>query len=198
MYLQWNPRDREVLSSWAYNESFDGLNESFSQTRGQILLMDPLPSINRVFSLLAQEEKQNQFLMIHSKLLPFLPRPINLVNLLITTEMEIEKIHFVLIANFMDIPLTNVTNYIVTHMDINLNQRQLFMLLLLWMKMSIGKVILMILLATCSEDSFNDDFNKFYMLFLLIWFLLIQVTILQHVNVIIFLLSMAQSPPYGF
>lgn len=93
--------------------------------------MDPLPSINRVFSLLAQEEKQNQFLMIHSKLLPFLPRPINLVNLLITTEMEIEKIHFVLIANFMDIPLTNVTNYIVTHMDINLNQRQLFMLLLL-------------------------------------------------------------------
>lgn len=35
-----------------------GLNESFSQSRGQILLMDPLPSINRVFSLMAQEEKQ--------------------------------------------------------------------------------------------------------------------------------------------
>lgn len=35
-----------------------GLNDSFSQTRGQILLMDPLPSINRVFSLIVQEEKQ--------------------------------------------------------------------------------------------------------------------------------------------
>jgi hypothetical protein len=28
-----------------------GLNESYSQVRGQILLIDPLPSINKVFSL---------------------------------------------------------------------------------------------------------------------------------------------------
>lgn len=35
-----------------------GLNESFYTNRGQILLMDPLPSINHVFSLVAQEEKQ--------------------------------------------------------------------------------------------------------------------------------------------
>lgn len=35
-----------------------GLNESFSQTRGQILLTDLLPAINRVFSLVVQEEKQ--------------------------------------------------------------------------------------------------------------------------------------------
>ena len=32
-----------------------GLNESFSQIRGQILLIDPLPSINKVFSLVIQE-----------------------------------------------------------------------------------------------------------------------------------------------
>ena len=35
-----------------------GLNRSYSQTRGQILLMDPLPSISKVFSLVVQEERQ--------------------------------------------------------------------------------------------------------------------------------------------
>lgn len=37
-----------------------GLNESFSQIRGQILLQDPIPSINKVFSLIVQEEKQRE------------------------------------------------------------------------------------------------------------------------------------------
>lgn len=32
--------------------------ESFSQARGQILLMDPLPPINKVFVLISQEENQ--------------------------------------------------------------------------------------------------------------------------------------------
>ena len=35
-----------------------GLNETFTQVRGQILLMDPMPHIDRVFSLLRQEERQ--------------------------------------------------------------------------------------------------------------------------------------------
>ena len=35
-----------------------GLNESYSHIRGQILLIDPLPSINKVFSLIIQEERQ--------------------------------------------------------------------------------------------------------------------------------------------
>ena len=35
-----------------------GLNDSFSQVRTQILLMDPLPSVNKVHSLLVQEEMQ--------------------------------------------------------------------------------------------------------------------------------------------
>ncbi|KAB5561469.1 hypothetical protein DKX38_006426 [Salix brachista] len=35
-----------------------GLNENYSQVRGQILLMDPLPPINKVFSLVVQEERQ--------------------------------------------------------------------------------------------------------------------------------------------
>ena len=31
-----------------------GLNEKYAQIRGQILLMDPIPSVNRIFSLLIQ------------------------------------------------------------------------------------------------------------------------------------------------
>lgn len=35
-----------------------GLNESYANTRAQLLLMDPPPSINRAFSLVNQEEQQ--------------------------------------------------------------------------------------------------------------------------------------------
>ncbi|KAA8547245.1 hypothetical protein F0562_003891 [Nyssa sinensis] len=35
-----------------------GLNESYAAIRGQILLMNPLPSINRVYGLILQEETQ--------------------------------------------------------------------------------------------------------------------------------------------
>ncbi|XP_072950413.1 uncharacterized protein [Typha angustifolia] len=35
-----------------------GLNDSFSQVRGQLLLMDPIPPINKVFALISQEEQQ--------------------------------------------------------------------------------------------------------------------------------------------
>ena len=34
-----------------------GLNDSYSQVRGQLLLMDPLPPLNKVFSLVSQEER---------------------------------------------------------------------------------------------------------------------------------------------
>ncbi|KAF5480412.1 hypothetical protein F2P56_001165 [Juglans regia] len=37
-----------------------GLNDSFTSIRGQILLLDPLPSMNQVFSLVVQEEKQRE------------------------------------------------------------------------------------------------------------------------------------------
>lgn len=35
-----------------------GLNDSFSQIRGQILLMDPPPPINKVFSLITEKDHQ--------------------------------------------------------------------------------------------------------------------------------------------
>ena len=37
-----------------------GLDDSFSQIRGQLLLMDLMPPINRVFSLIVQEEQQRR------------------------------------------------------------------------------------------------------------------------------------------
>ncbi|XP_059431677.1 uncharacterized protein LOC132165206 [Corylus avellana] len=37
-----------------------GLNDSFSTVRAQILLTDPFPPINKVFSLIIQEEKQRE------------------------------------------------------------------------------------------------------------------------------------------
>ena len=33
-----------------------GLNDSFSQVRSQVLLMEPIPSLSKVYSLLIQEE----------------------------------------------------------------------------------------------------------------------------------------------
>ncbi|XP_061368074.1 uncharacterized protein LOC133311079 [Gastrolobium bilobum] len=43
-----------------------GLNDSFSSTRAQILLMEPLPSLGRVFSLVVQEERQRNIHSHHS------------------------------------------------------------------------------------------------------------------------------------
>lgn len=37
-----------------------GLNESFSQVRAQLLLMDHIPPINKVFTLISQEEKSGR------------------------------------------------------------------------------------------------------------------------------------------
>ena len=37
-----------------------GLNETYAAVRGQILLMEPMPSLSKVFSLLLQDEKQRK------------------------------------------------------------------------------------------------------------------------------------------
>uniref|UniRef100_A0A2N9G1L7 Conserved oligomeric Golgi complex subunit 6 n=1 Tax=Fagus sylvatica TaxID=28930 RepID=A0A2N9G1L7_FAGSY len=54
-----------------------GLNDSFAAVRGQILLMEPLPGINKVFSLVQNHEKQ--------KGVGILPLPIRLPTLESTT-----------------------------------------------------------------------------------------------------------------
>jgi hypothetical protein len=40
-----------------------GLNDHYSTIRSQVLTMDPLPSINKVYSLVIQEEKQRSVRM---------------------------------------------------------------------------------------------------------------------------------------
>ncbi|KAF5453072.1 hypothetical protein F2P56_028011 [Juglans regia] len=47
-----------------------GLNDSYSHVRGQIILIDPLPPMNKVFSLVLQEERQHD---IGSVLVPSIP-----------------------------------------------------------------------------------------------------------------------------
>ena len=37
-----------------------GLNETYAAVRGQILIMDPVPPLSKVFSLLLQDEKQRK------------------------------------------------------------------------------------------------------------------------------------------
>jgi hypothetical protein len=56
-------REHEYISRFLM-----GLNESFSHIRGQILLLDPMPPINKVFSLVLQEERQRQIVPLVSSL----------------------------------------------------------------------------------------------------------------------------------
>ncbi|CAN1279752.1 Retrovirus-related Pol polyprotein from transposon RE1 [Linum perenne] len=54
-----------------------GLSESFSAARASVMLMDPLPSVNRVFSMMLQQERQLQssFLPVsHTENMAFVSR----------------------------------------------------------------------------------------------------------------------------
>jgi hypothetical protein len=50
----------ELHSQEQVDQFLMGLNDSFSAVRAQILLTDPLPPLNKVFSLIIQEEKQKE------------------------------------------------------------------------------------------------------------------------------------------
>lgn len=54
-----------------------GLNENYSSTMAQILLIDPLPTIDNVFSLVAQEECQKS---ITHNILPSLTMTFNSIG----------------------------------------------------------------------------------------------------------------------
>lgn len=52
---------KEVIQYQHYQRTIKflmGLHESYAAIRGQILLMDPLPSVNRAYALILQEERQ--------------------------------------------------------------------------------------------------------------------------------------------
>jgi hypothetical protein len=60
-----------------------GLNKSFAHIRGQILLMDPLPPINKVFSPVVQEESQRQIFIGTMN-----PNPVALITKSIPTQQN--------------------------------------------------------------------------------------------------------------
>ena len=65
-----------------------GLHESFAQIRGQILLINPFPGINKVFSLVIQEERQREVATSYSMpaIMPS-AMPIETIALVSKTEM---------------------------------------------------------------------------------------------------------------
>ena len=44
---------------------FMGLNEEYNHSKDQILMMDPLPYVNKVYSLVLKIEKQRMVNMVH-------------------------------------------------------------------------------------------------------------------------------------
>ncbi|XP_057744701.1 uncharacterized protein LOC130962513 [Arachis stenosperma] len=56
---------------------FKGLNDQYSRMRSQVMLMEPLPSINVVFSLLTQQERQAHSLGPTSHIMPYFATPSN-------------------------------------------------------------------------------------------------------------------------
>jgi hypothetical protein len=52
------PNFNEIYATEHLMDFLQGLNDSFSSVRSQILLMDPLPSVPKAYSLLLQEERQ--------------------------------------------------------------------------------------------------------------------------------------------
>ena len=53
-----NQRLKNLQAKESIMKFLMGVNDSFSQVRTQILLMDPLPSVNKAHSLFIQEEMQ--------------------------------------------------------------------------------------------------------------------------------------------
>ena len=93
-----------------------GLNYSFDQVRGQLLLMDHLLPINKIFSLISQEEHQKKIgshINVGSdsaETMAFVVKTDNSKALEVIKDRRRIDL-FALIATFMVIPLINVTKY---------------------------------------------------------------------------------------
>lgn len=58
--MWWCERIKLLLPNGTHNVILYRLHDSFFQVRGQILLIDPLPSINKVFALISQKEHRRK------------------------------------------------------------------------------------------------------------------------------------------
>jgi len=102
-----------------------GLNESFFVVKTQILLMDPLPSINKVYSLVVQEEIQNTGNASDAR--KFYPR--TKVLLVILMDRMVQGF-----APFVTGIIT-VLSFTIRSMDILISTRQVHLLIMLVLKL---------------------------------------------------------------
>lgn len=117
-----------------------GLNDSYSQVRGQLLFMDPLPSTNKAFALISPEEDQRKItsqvgctsdpvgsmtftVKSYNAKRPGIPNSgtIAMVVIKMILTMEVTKARrkrdlFVLIATSMAIRLIDAMRFMATHL----------------------------------------------------------------------------------
>ncbi|XP_077215980.1 uncharacterized protein LOC143850645 [Tasmannia lanceolata] len=113
-----------------------GLNDSYTAVRGQILLMDPVPSINRVLSLVLQEERQREvaaFGLQSTEAAALLvkenpiTKPLDMMIVIIGTEgrnLKDPKVtESVIIVAGSDTPLKNVIRFMGIHQAIDFTRK---------------------------------------------------------------------------
>ena len=94
------------------------INEQYSQIRGKILLMDPLPPVNKIFSLVIQEERQRE---ISTSSVQTTPVALNvqgnlIIRRRISTIIRTRILQLALIVRELGILLINAINYTVIHL----------------------------------------------------------------------------------
>lgn len=110
-----------------------GLNDTFTATRGQILMMEPRPNISKVFNLVCQEERQLS-MKIQALLLSMYLTLLLMQLLWRLTMLAITRIGLgpsVLTVAWQDTLLTSAINFMVIRKDISLDSRFRFKLQLL-------------------------------------------------------------------
>lgn len=80
----WRKRNPNAYFQMDYVMSFlMGLNDSFAQIRGQLLLLDPIPPISKVFSLISQEERHKN---VSSQTSSNVVNPLNNMELVVRSD----------------------------------------------------------------------------------------------------------------
>ena len=114
-----------------------GLNDTYATVRDQILLMDPIPSLSKVFSLLLQDEKQRGSTL---SLQPWQSRTVDLLLKVLTKASLVGlSAHTVELCVMW---LTSATRYMVIHLCISprtrLSKVEVHLLLTMWLPLIIA------------------------------------------------------------
>ena len=95
-----------------------GLNENYVAIRTQVLMADPMPDLNKVYSMVLHEEMQKNISSSSSS--KFKAAAFQVLSLIQGIGMAIErKCQFVVTVAFKGTLLTNVTSYMAICQDIS-------------------------------------------------------------------------------